>query len=390
MILFGRERVLNAKTRFNIFSLRYSLQVKFIKFIIKSLTYNKKGIEMTYKISVIIPVFNAENDLEPAIDSVINQSFGFENIELILVDDASTDSSIKIIKNYQKEHENIKLVELTENSGLPGKPRSIGIDYASAEYIIFLDADDSYEPEAFELLYNTITEENSDFVIASHYINLDGDMVKANLISTDKEIISFDPLENQETFDKLSYNHLVAPWGKIFNKEFITKNNIRFPEDSLCEDAYFYFKALINSKKVTLMPKHYLYVYNTFENKKTAIHGHNMEKFNRFLKGMNYIKDLLKDLNLSINVFLAENIASLLLIFSNLNNSDKKEAILKIYEFEKDLDVQIPRAEIAFLNSFILKKQFNMAIFLSNCYSALYNNNSIKNLYRKFNNSKNK
>lgn len=345
---------------------------------------------MTFKISVIIPVFNAENDLKQSIESIINQSFGFNNIELILVDDASTDNSKEIIKSYQKQYENIKLVELTQNSGLPGKPRSIGIDYATADYIIFLDADDSYEQKAFELLYNTITKENSDFVIASHYINLDGDMVKANLISTDNEIISFNPLENQETFDKLSYNHLVAPWGKIFNKELITNNNIRFPEDSLCEDAYFYFKALINSKKVTLLPKKYLYIYNTFENKKTAIHGHDMKKFNRFLKGMNYIKDLLKDLNLSIDVFLAENIASLLLIFSNLNKSDKKEAIIKIYEFEKDLDVQIPRPEIAFLNSFILKKQFNMAIFLSNCYSALYNNNSIKNLYRKFNNSKNK
>lgn len=345
---------------------------------------------MTFKISVIIPVFNAENDLKQSIESIINQSFGFNNIELILVDDASTDNSKEIIKSYQKQYENIKLVELTQNSGLPGKPRSIGIDYATADYIIFLDADDSYEQKAFELLYNTITKENSDFVIASHYINLDGDMVKANLISTDNEIISFNPLENQETFDKLSYNHLVAPWGKIFNKELITNNNIRFPEDSLCEDAYFYFKALINSKKVTLLPKKYLYIYNTFENKKTAIHGHDMKKFNRFLKGMNYIKDLLKDLNLSIDVFLAENIASLLLIFSNLNKSDKKEAIIKIYEFEKDLDVQIPRPEIAFLNSFILKKQFNVAIFLSNCYSVLYNNNSIKNLYRKFNNSKNK
>ena len=344
---------------------------------------------MTFKISVIIPVFNAENDLKQSMESVINQSFGFEKIELILVDDASTDNSKEIIKSYQKQYENIKLVELNQNSGLPGKPRSLGIDYATSDYIIFLDADDSYEPEAFELLYNTITEENSDFVIASHYINLDGDMVKANLISSDKEIISFDPLENQETFDKLSYNHLVAPWGKIFNKEFIIKNDIRFPEDSLCEDAYFYFKALINSKKVTLLPKQYLYVYNTFENKKTAIHGHDIRKFDNFLRGMEYTMELLEGINLSMNVFLAENIASLLLIFSNLEKSYKNDAVLKIYEFEKNLDIRIPRKEIALLNSFILKRQFALAIFISNGYSFLYNNNSIKNIYRKFNNSKN-
>lgn len=344
---------------------------------------------MTYKISAIVPVYNAQNDLNQAIDSIINQTFGFENIELILVDDASTDNSKEIIKSYQKEYGNIKLVELSQNSGLPGKPRSLGIDYSTSDYIIFLDADDSYERKAFEVLYETITEEGSDFVMASHYINLDGDMVKANLIQTDDEIISFNPLESQETFDKLSYNHLVAPWGKIFKKEFITENDIRFPEDSLCEDTYFYFKALINSRKVTILPKDYLYVYNTFEDKKTAIHGHDMKKFNNFLKGMEYTKELLKDLDLSINIFLAENIASLLLIFSNLNKDDKKEAVLKVYEFEKDLNIEIPRKEIAILNSFILKRQFTAAILISNIYSSLYNNNSIKNVYRKFNNSKN-
>lgn len=344
---------------------------------------------MSYKISVVIPVYNAEDDISNAIDSIISQTFGFENIELILVDDCSNDNSKEIIKKYQEEYGNIKLVELLQNSGLPGKPRSLGIDYASADYIVFLDSDDTYKRDAFELLYKSIVKTDSDFVIASHYINLDGDMVKMNLISGDYDVISFNPLENQETFDKLSLNHLVAPWGKIFKRDLLVKNNIRFPEDSLCEDTYFYFKALINSNKVTLLPKNYLYVYNTFENKKTAIHGHDIKKFNNFLRGIKYTKELLDGINLSMNVFLAENIASLLLIFSNLEKSYKNESVLKIYEFEKDLNIQIPRKEIALLNSFILKKQFGLAIFISNCYSFLYNNNSIKNIYRKFNNSKN-
>ena len=342
---------------------------------------------MTYKISVIIPVFNAEEDLKNAIESIINQTFGFENIEMVLVDDASTDNSKSIIKNYQKDYENIKLVELEENSGLPGKPRSLGIEYVSSDYIIFLDSDDTYEKEAFEILYATITKTNSDFVISSHFINLDGERIKANLIQTEEEIISFYPLENQETFDKISVNRLVAPWGKIFKKEFIAKNNIKFLEDSLCEDTYFYFKSLINSSKVTILPQNHLYVYNVIENKNTAIHGHNIEKFYYFLKGINYTKDLLEKINLSMNVFLDENISSLLLIFSNLNKNDKKEAILKIYEFEKDLDINISRKEIDILNNYILKKKFKKAILLSDFYSFLYNNNLIKKVYRKSNNS---
>ena len=103
---------------------------------------------------------------------------------------------------------------------------------------------------------------------------------------------------------------------------------------------------------------------------------------------MNYTKELLNGVNFSINVFLAENIASLLLIFSNLTNDDKKEAILKIYEFEKDLNIKIPRKEIAILNNLILKKHFTLAIWLSNFYSLLYSNHFIKNVYRKLNNRK--
>ena len=343
---------------------------------------------MSYKISVIIPVYNAENDLINAIDSILNQTFGFENIELILVDDASTDNSKTIIKNYQMDYENILLIELNENSGLPGKPRSLGINYASADYIIFLDSDDIYIKEAFKILYDAIKESDSDFVISSHYLNLDGGMTQTNLIQTDKQIISFNPLENQETFDRLSYNNLVAPWGKIFKKEFLIKNNIKFPEDSLCEDTYFYFKSLINSSKITLLPKNYLYVYNVFENKKTVIHGHNIEKFDYFFKGLKNTKDLLEKIDLSMNVFLDENISSLLLIFSNLHYDDKKEAILKIYEFEKDLEVNISRKEIAILNNCILKRQFKRAILISDLYSSFYRNKFIKNFYRKFNNRK--
>ena len=341
---------------------------------------------MSYKVSVVVPVYNAQEDLVQAIDSVINQTMGFENIELILVDDASTDRSREIIRNYQKVHDNVKLVELEKNSGLPGKPRSIGIDYATADYIIFLDTDDSYQKEAFEAFYNAIEKEKSDAVIASHYINLDGDMVKANLIENDNDIVSLNPLESQKNFDRLSYNDFVAPWGKIFKKEVITQNNIRFPEDSLCEDAYLYFKFLINSSKITILPKQYLYVYNVFENKQTAIHGHNMVKLDNFIRGMGYVMDLLKNVNFSINVFLDENISSLLLIFSNLKRGHKKEAVLKIYDFEKDLDIKVSRKEISILNNLILKKHFKRAILVSNCYSMLYNNGFIKNIYKKMNN----
>lgn len=133
-----------------------------------------------YKISVIIPIYNAENELETAINSIINQNFGFENIELILVDDKSTDNSKEIIQKYENKYKNIIGVYLDNNSGLPGKPRSIGIEYATSDYLMFLDADDEYTKDAFEILYHIIEKEKSDFVIANYYFNFDGEIVKSN------------------------------------------------------------------------------------------------------------------------------------------------------------------------------------------------------------------
>ena len=337
---------------------------------------------MPYKISVIIPVYNAENEIATAIDSVINQTFGFDNIELIIVDDASTDNTKEVVKDYQKTYDNIHLIELAQNSGFPGKPRSIGLENATSEYIIFLDSDDAYQKEAFETYFNTIEHENADMVISSHFLNLDGDMIKAKIISSEEEIISINPMETQENFNRIC--NLVAPWGKIFKKEAIINNNIKFPEDCLCEDAYFYLKVLINSKKVIMLPKRYLYVYNTFENKETAIHGHDLEKFNDFLKGFEKTKNLLKTNNISANHFLYAHLTSLLLIFSNLKPSYKKQAVLEIYEFEKDVDIKISRKEVKILNDLILKKKFRLAILISNLYSFLYNSATIKNLYRKY------
>ena len=179
--------------------------------------------------------------------------------------------------------------------------------------------------------------------------------------------------------------------GKIFKKELILDNNISFPEDTLCEDTYFYFKALINSNKISVLPNTQVYMYNTFEHKKTAIHGHDIKKFNRFLKGMYNVNDLLEPVKLSHHVTIGENIGSLLLIFSNLDKSHKMYAVKEIYKFEKYLNckIDIHRREIAVLNNKVLNKQFKQAIFISKLYTSLYNNQTIKNLYRKFNIRKN-
>ncbi|WP_142406486.1 glycosyltransferase family 2 protein, partial [Heyndrickxia sporothermodurans] len=98
------------------------------------------------KVTVITPVYNSEKHLRKTIDSVINQSIGFENIEYILIDDCSTDSSRDILLDYSSKFDNIIVVFLKCNTGTPGKPRNIGIHLSTSKYITFLDADDWLEP----------------------------------------------------------------------------------------------------------------------------------------------------------------------------------------------------------------------------------------------------
>ena len=95
---------------------------------------------MEYKISIIIPVYNAEKYIKKSLDSIIKQTIGFEHLEVIMVDDGSTDSSGEIMDEYAAEYENFKSIHLQENSGAAGKPKNCGLDHATAEYLMFLDA----------------------------------------------------------------------------------------------------------------------------------------------------------------------------------------------------------------------------------------------------------
>lgn len=133
---------------------------------------------MTYKISIIIPTYNAKNYLMTAVDSVINQSFGFNNIELIIVDDNSSDGTKEILKELSNKYGNIVPIFLKENTGSPSKPRNIGIQNASSEYIMFLDNDDYYCPNFCETMYNTIIKYNADVISCRNYDYINGEFRK--------------------------------------------------------------------------------------------------------------------------------------------------------------------------------------------------------------------
>ena len=121
-----------------------------------------------YKISIIIPVFNVEDYLENAFNSLLNQTIGFENLEIIFVDDASTDNSPQIIKEYSDMHDNVISIFLYENSGNACHPRNVGMNQSTSDYFMFLDPEEILLTNACELLYDNIVFAGWDMVSGFH------------------------------------------------------------------------------------------------------------------------------------------------------------------------------------------------------------------------------
>lgn len=170
-----------------------------------------------YKISMIIPVYNAEKYLKRTINSIINQSIGFENIELILVDDNSQDNSKSIIEEYVAKYDNIIGIYSDKNHGFPGFGRNKGIEIASGQYIMFSDNDDEHDEDLCLKLYEAIVSEDADIASCDKVkrdnikdIPVSEKYVGGKLSSNGNIIVSN---------DDLAYFEDITIWNKIFKKK---------------------------------------------------------------------------------------------------------------------------------------------------------------------------
>jgi len=180
-------------------------------------------------VSVIIPFYNEEKQLEKAILSVINQSY--KNIELVLINDGSTKNSHQYVINFIAKFNNCKLISIT-NSG-PGIARNIGVSNANGKYIAFLDSDDIYVENAIELLVNKIKKTDSDLVVGMHkMIDFEGEEINSPTHLSNKEITK------NKAINLLLENKLIpTSWGKLYKLDLAKK--CEFPNLFWKEDDVF-------------------------------------------------------------------------------------------------------------------------------------------------------
>lgn len=214
------------------------------------------------KISIVIPIYNADKYLKKTLDSVLNQSY--KNIELILINDGSTDDSLQICKEYKNKDKRIILINI-ENSG-PGFARNIGIENVSGDYIYFVDADDYLKEDALETLLSLAIEGNYE-IISSNFYRVDKDIkVSKNNYETG-EISRHKTREEKRKYNlfKTSSSFGYA-CGKLYKTSFIKENNIKFTN----EKHVFLEDTLFNLKAFSYDPNYYvlnqpLYYYNIHE-----------------------------------------------------------------------------------------------------------------------------
>lgn len=200
-------------------------------------------------ISIIIPVYNVEKYLEECVDSVINQTY--TNLEIILVDDGSTDSSPDICDDYGSKDVRIKVIHRT-NGGLSAA-RNSGIETAQGEYISFLDSDDYIADNTIEFLYNAIVTHNADIAAVAMYKLFKNTVEPIFNFDTERLLTSEDAF-----YEAINMEYLMpSANAKLYKKKMF--NGVRFPDGMLYEDTYVIGEVLHNAQTVYVSSKPFMY-----------------------------------------------------------------------------------------------------------------------------------
>ena len=209
------------------------------------------------KVSIILPIYNVQDYLEKCLNSLINQTL--EDIEIICINDCSTDNSLKILEEFAIKDSRIIITNLIENKG-QGYARNIGIELAKGEYIGFVDPDDWAELNMFEEMYKEASKYNVEILETSRTrVRLKNNKFKA-------QINHIKNLPTNKTYNIHSLQNFVfkqpfATWNKIFKTSFIKNNKILFANSKCGEDMLFTIKARLLAKNIKYIKKSF---YNYF------------------------------------------------------------------------------------------------------------------------------
>ncbi len=313
------------------------------------------------KVSVIVPVYNSENYLAKCLDSLINQTL--KDIEIICINDGSTDSSLDILKEYAKKDSRIVIIDkVNEGQGIA---RNIAIENTSGKYLGFVDSDDVICTEMFEKMFEQAEKLNSEIVICDILRNI-VDTQESNILNLfskatapNKAISMTIPIGENIEKSLINQTLLISPCysvHRIFKKSFICENNIKFSKNRCYEDCIFILKSHILAKNISYINTPY-YIYNIHKNstlrKSSALHLKFLETTNELIE---YLKtsNLYKQFENNINYFTVMNSVW---IYQKLTKKEQQE-FLKL--LKKQLSPKLYTITRYQINSEFYKKIFQI------------------------------
>lgn len=243
-------------------------------------------------VTVIVPIYNAEKYLDKCLTSICNQTFS--NLEIILVDDGSTDNSLRICREYANKDKRI-LVVSKENEG-QGKARNIGLDMMQGEYVVFIDSDDYIHLQMIEIMLCVAKKYEADMVQCL-YQEIGTDSIDKNttIIENNKVEVRVESITDERLL--CYYTEDILPVNKLFRRDLIS--NYRYPENMIYEDKHLMFRLRYYAKKIVYVdiPLYY-YVQTTnstmrrnLDSKMLKSQFRLMEELEKFCKQNNLYKN---------------------------------------------------------------------------------------------------
>ena len=199
-------------------------------------------------VSIVLTVYNAESYIEGCLDMITGQTL--RDIQIICVDDGSTDNSSQIIEQYAQKDDRIVLIR-EKNAGA-GAARNRGMQEATGKYILFLDCDDFYEPEMVEKAFRRAEEEQAEIVIyKSDQYNMDTEeYVYEKWAMIEWALPPYEPFNRRQISTNIFRAFVGWAWDKLYLREFVMKNDLKFQEQRTTNDALFVFSALVLAERI--------------------------------------------------------------------------------------------------------------------------------------------
>lgn len=226
-------------------------------------------------VSIVVAVYNSEKYLNECVDSLLNQTY--QDIELICVNDGSKDKSLEILKEYETRDSRVKVFSKQNEGKGAASARNMGLDHATGEYVFILDSDDFFEPDLVEVCVNKSESEDADVIIYG-----------ADMFNNETKRIerSYAALKITEAPDSPSFSYKDVPekifqigelvaWNKMFRRELIEKDHMRFDPIPISDDQYVPVIGMVEAKKIAVINRPLLhYRFNTGSSQVDNQHKH--------------------------------------------------------------------------------------------------------------------